>query len=204
MNRTAWAEAMRFWRKALETNGFADLRRRGGPGEQSDEVQAEFDGRAGAAGGGEVAVGDDALVGDDAGEFVGDGGVGGVATPDKEAAIVEDGRRGADGGEPAAGGVLGEHEGADARVFAEEFHPGTAGEEKQSEGGGGREGAEGEVGVGRDVAAAGGMAVVGERGYGDGDAGPAEEIDGGEGFDFLKAVEEEDERAGHGGGNFRF
>ena len=46
---------------------------------------------------------------------------------------MEDHGRGADGGEPAAGGVLREDAGADAWVGAEVFHAGTAGKKNTVE-----------------------------------------------------------------------
>lgn len=198
MNRNAPAEAMHFLRKALETNGFADLSRRVGSGQKRDEVETKFNGRARAAGGRDATVGHDALAVENGGEFAGHSRIGGVAPAGEQAAVVEDGGCGADGGEPAAGSVLGEDERADARVGAEERHAGAAGKEEEIEGGVGWERTEGHVGVGGDLAATGGVAVLGEGGDGDGDAGAAEKVNGGEGFDFLEAVEEEDEGAGHG------
>lgn len=53
--------------------------------------------------------------------------MGGVAAAGEQTGIVEDGGRGADGGEPAGGGVLAEDEGTDARIGAQVSDARTAG-----------------------------------------------------------------------------
>ena len=58
---------------------------------------------------------------------------------------------------------------------------------------------QGRVGMGRDVAPAGDMAVVGEGGGGDFHASAAQQVDGGKGLEFLEAVGKEHECGWHGG-----
>jgi hypothetical protein len=112
---------------------------------------------------------------------------------------VEHGGRGADGGEPATGGVLREHEGADARIGAEMGDAGTAGENEAIEvARGGEDGGKGGVGVKRDAGAAGDVDALGQRGGDDLDARAAKEVDGGDGFDFFKTGGEDCQNAGHG------
>lgn len=125
----------------------------------------------------------------------------GIAAAGEEAGIVQDRGRGADGGEPAVGGVVAEHEGAHADIGTEVFHAGAAGEEEAVEGPrgvGGFDGGEEGVGVDSDAAAAGDAQIGAEGGDGDLGACAAQEVDGGERFDFLKTFREDCENRWHG------
>jgi nucleoside-diphosphate-sugar epimerase len=121
----------------------------------------------------------------------------GVAATGEQAGIVQDGGRGADGGEPAAGGVLPLHEGAHAGVGAQVFHARAAGEKNAVEVAR-QHGGEGGVGMHRDTAAAGDMDLFAERGGGDFDAGAAQQVDGRGQLDFLEIVGKDCENGGHG------
>ena len=136
------------------------------------------------------------LLGEDLRQFIGDGEMGGVAAAGEQAAVVQDGRGGADGGQPATGSVVGEDEGAHAGVGAEEFGAGAA-REKETVGGLGRNGGEGRVGVNGHAGTTGDVDAVAERGHDDVGAGAAEQIDGGECFDLLKTFREDCENGGH-------
>lgn len=111
---------------------------------------------------------------------------------------MEDGRRGADGGEPATGGGVGADEGGDARVGAEVFHARAAGEEEQVENAVGGDGGERGVGVDGEAAAAGDVHGVAEGGGGDFYAGAPEQIERGDGFDLFKTLWQNGENGGHG------
>lgn len=181
----------------LGANGLGDFLRLFPAAEFFDQEESEIDGGARAARGEQAAVGHDAFSGEEGGEFVGDGEVRGVAASGEEACVVQHGGRGADGGEPAAGGIMGEHGGAHTRVGAKEFHAGAAGEEQQVEEfftDGGKRG----VGVEREGVAAGDAEGVGEGCDRDLDAGAAEKIDRGDGFEFFDAFGQYRERGGHG------
>jgi len=96
-------------------------------------MQAEIDGRAGAAGSRDLPVGDDALLSQNGWQFVGDGEVGGVSLAGEQPAIVQHHRRGANGGEPASGGVVLEDNFPHAWIGAKMRHAGAPGQEKQIE-----------------------------------------------------------------------
>lgn len=183
----------------LSANGlgdFAGLFRRA---EFLDEKQAEIHGGACSAGSEHVTVGDGAFGGEDRGKFVGDGEMGGVAATGEQTGVVEDGGCGADGGEPAVGGVVGEDGGAHAGIGAEEFHAGAAGEEEEIEeffADGGERG----VGVESEGVATGDVDGFAEGGDSDLDAGAAEQVDGGDGFEFFDAFGQDDQGVGHGRG----
>lgn len=169
-----------------------------GAEEQLDEAEAEIKGGAGAARGKDVAVEDDAFVGESFGQFGGDGRVGGVAAVGEEAGVVEDGGSGADRADEAAGGVMAKDDCADARVGTESFSAGTAGKEDCVEVVGFDGGQRG-VGVeGKVCAAAGDVNGFTEGGDGDIGAGAAQEVDGSDGLDFLKSLREDCENGGHG------
>lgn len=187
----------RFLRKALETNGFAYFLclRRGV--QQSDQVQTELNCSAGPSGSGDFAVRDDAFRGENAGQFIGHGEVGGIAPAGEQAGVVQDGRRGADGRQPAAGGVLPSHDLAHAWIGPQVLHAGATGEKNEVEVLSGHRGERG-VAVRRDAAAPGGVAVVVQRGDRDLDTGAAQQVDGRERLDFLKTIGERDEHGGHG------
>ncbi len=164
-----------------------------------DQQQAEIKRGAGAAGGQEAPVGDHFLVGQNMGQFRCHGEVGRVAPAGEEAGVVQERGGGADGGQPASGGVLVPHEGLHARVATEEGGAGTAGQQQavkvgrarrseRSEGGGGVEG---------EAVAAGDVDAVTERGEGDLRAGPAQQVDRGDGLNFLKALREDCQDCGH-------
>lgn len=106
-------------------------------------------------------------------------------------------RRGADRGQPAAGGMLAEHVGAHAGIGAEAGRAGAAGQEETVELALPDRG-EGRVGVQRDAAAAGDMGAVGQGRGGDFDSGPPEQVEGGDCFYFLKTLREDCENRGHG------
>ena len=168
--------------------------------EGGDEGEAEVDGGAGAARGDDAAVAHDALVGEDGGQFVRDRGVRGVATAGEQAGVVQDGGRGADGGEEFAGGVVTCDERAHGGRFAEKFHAGAAGEKKAVVGGGvGREIGEESVGFEDDLVAPGDAASRAEGGDGDDAAGAAEQIDGRDGLQLFKSLWQNGEDGGHGG-----
>jgi nucleoside-diphosphate-sugar epimerase len=122
----------------------------------------------------------------------------GVAMPGEQAGIVQDGGCGANGGEPAASGVLPLHEGAHARVGAQVFHA-RAAREKNAVEIARQHGVEGGIGMHRDAAAAGDMNLFAERGGGDFDAGAAQQVDGRGRLDFLETVGKDCENGGHCG-----
>ena len=101
-------------RKALEANSFADFRRFVLRGQQGDQMQPKLHSRAGSARGGDFPVGDDAFVGEDVRQFVGDREVRRIPPIGEYAGVVQHGRCGADGREPAVGGVLLAHDFAQA------------------------------------------------------------------------------------------
>jgi len=161
-----------------------------------DEFEAEFEGGAGAAGGEELAVFDDAFIGEDAGEIGVDGKVRGEAFAGEESGIEQNHGGGTNGGDDFALGGVGLREAGGATVFAEDFYAGTAGEEEGIEGlGMGFRFGEGGVGLGDDAAAASEEAVAGDGGEDDFGVGAAEEVNGGDGFNFFKAGGEEAEDA---------
>ncbi len=123
----------------------------------------------------------------------------GVAAAGEEAGIVEHGGRGADRGEPATGGVLCEHKGADAWIGAEKGDAGAAGKKETIEvARNGEDGGKGGVSVERDAGAPGDVDALGQRGGDDLNTRAAKEVDGGDGFDFLKTGGEDCQNAGHG------
>ena len=129
--------------------------------------------------------------------------MGGIAPAGEQAGVVEHSGRGADGREPAAGGVLPEDESADARIGAEMGDAGAAGQKdavKNRLAGGmvGDDGGEGGVGMDRDAAAAGDVNALVEGGGDNLDAGAAEQVDRGEGLDFFEAGGEDCQNRGHG------
>ena len=118
----------------------SNLRRPVGTEDFFDEEQPEIEGRAGAPGGEQAAVGHDAFGGENGGQFSGDGGVGRVAATVEETGVVEHGGRRADCGQPAVSGMVAENKWADALISAEEFYARATGEKKAVEersGGGG-------------------------------------------------------------------
>ena len=143
-----------------------------------------------------MAVGYDSFVGKNVGEFSGDRIVGCVAATGQQPAIVEYGRRGADRGQPAPGGVLPQHALADAFVGAEEFGPSAAGQEDQVVVAVHRF-EERSIGLNHDIAAPSGMAMGGERGGRDRNAGPTQQINGSECLDFFETIGEGDKHRGH-------
>ena len=183
--------------KVLGADRFGDLGGLFGGEEFFDQGEAEIQGGAGAAGGDQAAVDDDAFVGEDRGEFVGDGEVRGITFACEESGVVKGGGRGADGGEPAAGrGVL-FRERRDAGIGAEVFHAGAAGEKEQVEGAIRRHGGERGIGVHREAAASGDVDAVAERGDDDVGSSATEDIDGRDGFDLFKTLWQNDEDRGH-------
>lgn len=164
--------------------------------ELCDEGETKFEGGAGAAGGEDAAVDDDFFGAEEMGKFLGDGEMGGVAAAGEQAGIVEDGGGGADGGEPAAGGMLPQYQFADTRVGAEVFYPGTAGEEHAVEVAG-EDGRKRGVGVKRDGVAAGDMDALGQGGGEDLGPGAPEQVDGRHRLYFLKTFRQDCENRGH-------
>lgn len=148
----------------------SNLRRPVGTEDFFDEEQPEIEGRAGAPGGEQAAVGHDAFGGENGGQFSGDGGVGRVAATVEETGVVEHGGRRADCGQPAVSGMVAENKWADALISAEEFYARATGEKKAVEersGGGGEDGGQGRRGLEREAAAAGDVKTVAESGEGD-------------------------------------
>lgn len=182
----------------LGANGLGDFLRPFPTAEFFDQEDSEIDGGARASGREDAAVGHGAFIGEEGGEFGGDGEVRGVAASGKQACVVQHGGSGADGGEPASGVVVGEHGGANARIGAKEFYAGTAGEEEEIEEFV-ADGGERRVGVEREGVAAGDVDGLAERGDGDSDAGTAQEVDGGDGFEFFDAFGENGQNGGHDG-----
>lgn len=183
----------------LSANGLGDFAGLFRGAKFLDEKQAEIDGGAGSAGSEQATVGDGAFGGKDRRKFAGDGEVRGVAATGEQTGVLEDGGCGADGGKPAVGGVVGKDGGAHAGIGAEEFHAGAAGEEEQIEeffADGGERG----VGVEGDGVAPGDVDGFAEGGDGDLDAGAAEQVDGGDGFEFFDAFGQDDQSGGHGAG----
>ena len=123
--------------------------------------------------------------------------MGGVAASVEQAGVVQDGWGGADGGEPATGGVVGEDGGAHVRIGAEVFHAGAAGEEKQVEevvADGGERG----VGLENEGVAAGDETVFAEGGDGDVNVSAAQEVDRSDGFQLFKTFGKNRKDRGHG------
>lgn len=184
--------------RASGADGGGDFAGFRGGGEFFHEREGEVLGGACAAGGDEVAINDDALIGEDGGEFAGDGKVGGVAAGGEEAGVVKDGRRGADGGDPATGSRLGTDERGDAGIRAQVFHARATRKKEEIENAIRCDGGEGRVGVDGEAAAAGDVHGFAERGGGDFDVGAAEEIERGDGFNLFKTLWQNGENGGHG------
>ena len=165
--------------------------------EEFDQTKAEVEGGAGTAGSEEIAIEDDTFVGEEVGQLVCDGRVCGVAAVGEKAGVVKDGGCGTDRGHEATGGMMAENDRANARIGAEVFGAGAAGEEDRVEVvrfDGGERG----VGVKDEIgAAAGDVNGVAEGGEGDVGAGAAQEIDRGDSLDFLKSLREDCENGGH-------
>ena len=121
-----------------------------------------------------------------------------VTPPGKQASVVQHGRSGADRGEPAAGRVLGEDERADSRVGAQQGDARPTGQKDAVEVAACDRRQRG-VGVKGDGAAARDLKALAQRGGDDFDAGAAEQIDGGDGFDFFKTLGEDCQNSGHEG-----
>lgn len=179
-------------------DGFGDLGGLGGGEEFFDEGEAEIEGGACAAGGDEVAVDDDALRGENVFEFVGGAGVCGVALVFEQAGVVEDGGRGADGGEPFAAGCLGADDGGNAEIGAKFSHAGAARENEQIEGAACGNGGKQTVGLDGDVVFAFDGGLFAQGGDGDLGSGAAEDVDRGDGFNFFKSLWQNDEDRRHG------
>lgn len=180
-------------------DGAGDLGGLFGGGEFFHESEAEIERGAGAARGDQVAVDDDAFVGEDGGELVGHGEVRGVAFAFEQAGVVQRGRCGANRGEPSPGGGLIFCERVDARIGTEMFHAGAAGEKNEIENAiGGNRGQRG-VGVQSQAVAAGDAHGIAEGGEGDFDAGATKQIDGRDGFDLFKTLWQNREYCRHGG-----
>lgn len=114
----------------------------------------------------------------------------------KEAGVVQDGGRGADGGEPAVGAVLMEHKFADAWIGPEMFHAGTSGKEDAIVVAGERSGQSG-IGVAGDSRTTGDVNALGESGDGYLDFAATQEVDRGNGFNFLKTFGKNCENGRH-------
>lgn len=186
----------------LESDGSRDFGGFFGGYEGGDQSQTKVDRGACAARGEQASVEHGALVGEDVWEFSGHAGVGGVAASGEQAGIVQHGGRGADGGEQGAGGVVAGNQFAHGGRGAEERHAGSAGQEQAIEGRGvGGEGGEGQVGVKREGVAAGDVDAGTEGGEGNLAAGAAEEVDGGDGFEFFKSFRQDNQDRGHSGGS---
>jgi len=167
--------------------------------ECGDDGQTEVEGGAGAAGGEQVSIADYALVGENRGQLGGYAWVGGVAAASEQAGVVEDGGRGANGGEELAGGVVAGDEFADHGRGAEVLHARAAGEEEAIEEGGfdGKRG-ERRVGVDGDAIAPGHVDAGAEGGEGHGAAGAAQDVDRRDGFELFKTLWQDGEDRGHG------
>ena len=123
--------------------------------------------------------------------------MGRVAFPVEETGVVKDGRRGADRGEPAAGGSLRADEIDDAGIGAEPFYARAAGQHEQVEDAAGGERRERGIRVQGDAGAAGDVSRVAEGGERHVGVGAAKNIDGGDGFDLFKTLWQNDEDRGH-------
>jgi hypothetical protein len=121
-----------------------------------------------------------------------------VTPPGEQASVVQHGRSGADRGEPAAGRMLGEDERADSRVGAQQGDARPTGQKDAVEVAACDRRQRG-VGVKGDGATARDLKVLAQRGGDDFDAGAAEQIDGGDGFDFFKTLGEDCQNSGHEG-----
>lgn len=161
------------------------------------QQQAKIDRRAGPAGRQQVAVGHDSLAAQDSRQFVRDGKMGGVSSTNEKPGIMQHGGSGADGREPTPGGMVTEHQRANPGIGAEVFYTRPAGQEQTVEITR-FHGREGRVGVQGHAGAAGHMDALGERGDGDLDPRPAQQVDRCDGFNFLKTLRQDCENRGHG------
>ena len=143
---------------------------------------------------------DDALVREDVRELIRHGEMGGVAPAGQQAGIVQHRRRGTDRGEPAARGMLAQHQRAHAGITPQRFDARPAGQKRAVEfpRARGLDGGERRVRMQREPAAAGDMDAFAEgcdRHLG---SGPAQKIDGRHRLNFLKTIREDCENRGHG------
>lgn len=159
-------------------------------------MQPKLHGGAGPAGGGDFAVSDNSLSGQNGRQFGLYRVVRRVTSAGQQTCIVQHGRSRADGRQPAAGRVLPAHHRANTCIGPEVPYAGSSGEKHQVEVPA-LDGRQRRVGVGGDAAPPGGMAIVIERGDGHLDPGTAQQINGGESLDFLKTISEQDEHGGH-------
>lgn len=114
----------------------------------------------------------------------------------EQTGVVDHGGCGANGGKPAAGGVVGKHGGTHTRVGPQEFHAGAAGKEEKVEEPVADRGERG-VGMKGDAIATGDMNGLAQGGDGHLNAGAAQQIDRGDGFQLFEAFRQECEDDGH-------
>lgn len=169
-----------------------------GGDEALDQLQAEVERRAGAAGGNDGPVHDHAFVGEDGGQRVRDREVGGVASTFEQPGAVQHGGRRADGGDGATGDGLSAQAFQHAFVIAQVFETGAAGHKDQIEGRLARQRVEGRVRVQREAAATGYMQARSMGRDRHLDAGAAQQVDRGDGFNLLKTLWQNGENGGHG------
>lgn len=161
-----------------------------------DDGEPEIESRAGAARRDEVSVDDNALLGKDMVQLIGDGKMSGVAVAGEDARVVQDRGGGTNRDEPATGVILGDDQRAYPRVGAEVLGAGATGEENAIELARGQCG-ERRIGVNCDAGAAGHVNGFAEGGGDDLGAGTAQQVDGGERFDLFKTFRQDCENGGH-------
>lgn len=160
-----------------------------------DNREAEGNGGAGASGGNGVAIDDDDLGGVKVRKLPGDALVPGKMATLEDTGLMKNDRSGTDCGDPGLAPIGGAQEVEDAVVLPDALDSGTSGKEDGVEGGGVHI-LEGGIGVNGNPVAALDMNAFSEVGGRDGDSGPTQEVDRGEGFDFFHAGMEEDEAGG--------
>ncbi len=163
-----------------------------------DEHETEIESGAGTTRGDEALIHNHALAGHDRCELTGHGEMRRVSFSGQQTGIVQNCGRSADGGQPAAGISLSPDKRNDAWISTEIFHTRTSGEDEKIEGASlGQRGKRG-VRMQGDAAASGDMDSVGQRSDDHLGTGAPQQIDGGDGFNFLKTLWQNKKNRGHG------
>ena len=162
-----------------------------------DQQEPEIHRRTGAPRGEDIPVNDHAFLGQDVRQLAGYGEMGGVAAAVEQSCGVKDGGRGADCRDPFAGRGMSPDRGGDPRIGAEILDAGASGQEQQVE----KMAAnlrQRRIRMQRDSAPSGDVALIRKRSERHVDAGAAQEIDRGDGLDFLKSFGKEGKNGRHG------
>ncbi len=161
-----------------------------------DQGQAKIEGRAGAARSDQGSVHHHAIIPRKFRQFILDGKMGGVAAAGEHSGIEQNRGSGTDGDDPALGGVLGAEEVEDARIGPEVPDAWTTGEKDAVEGLV-QDRTQGGFGAEGKAAAAGHRQIVTEGSDRHLGAGTAQEVDGGDRFNFFETFRQDSEDSRH-------